>query len=135
MNNLIDRMMEKYGVECPNERPQDCKQRINQFGFTCLGCMEFDEEKEECTHKGSFPPFTPEKQLKIIKLMNVYGGFEIYRNKITFRIYHLGMEFNHCCDMAAFRGSFEETMAYLMVVIYSRITPAQRQQIKEILEG
>lgn len=128
--NPIEEMMKKYGVERPKEIPHKCLQRLEPYN--CLGCMKYDEEKEECTNEGGYPQFTPEKQLEIIKLISQRTPFGLeIEEKHKHTIFTINTDFGSIGSFI-----FEKALAeFLTTIFYYCSTEAQIQQIKEILEG
>lgn len=72
-----------------------------------------------------YPPFTAEKQLKLIKLLAKY----------VIKIDNTDDEFEFSTVYTASKfSSFEESLANLINIIWQDLTEEEKQQVKEILE-
>lgn len=67
----------------------------------------------------SYPPFTAENQLELIKLI----GKTLTSTECSDRLWDI-----------LWRNDFEEALASRVNLLYQDLTPAQRQEVKEILE-
>jgi len=123
MTNYIEEMMWIAGIEQPNEQPITCKDRQEVYGLNCLGCMKYDEEKEECTVKGDYPDFSAAKQLEIIKLID---GITIRSDCFIMQDYHLMVYFNG--------KDFTQALAQLTTELM-KANELDKQKVKEILNN
>ena len=114
-------------------------------GFQKKRKCEWDKDKESCFHSGfvtcdkctakierTYPPFTAEKQLELIKfLLKNYEGIDICK-RIN--------RFNFLVDNATFAGcryddkSFEGSLAGVINRLWADMSEEEKQQVKGILE-
>lgn len=123
--NPIEEMMKKYGVV---QKPDIC--------WRCLHIKKCENKECEVTIETNaqmeYPPFTPEKQLEIIKLISqrTTFGLEI-EEKHKHTIFTINTNFG---SIGSF--TFEKALAeFLTNIFYYCSNEAQKQQIKEILEN
>lgn len=77
-----------------------------------------------CDNRESYPPFTAEKQLELIKWISHHDGcFKVYLNSIEFGDTGFGSCF-----------TFEESLAKAVSNFLMSATDKEKQRIKEILE-
>lgn len=114
------------GLEWVCQNPDHCTyQNLSIIPENCSKCEYFEREM-------SYPPFTAEKQLELIKfLLKNYKGIDISK-KIN--------RFNFLVDNATFIGchhndkTFEESLAGVINRLWIDMSEEEKQQIKEILE-
>ena len=96
-------------------------------------CTNDNEEKcKTCDKvKISYPPFTAEKQLELLKLLIRHYKTEIYCRYANDK-YKLIIYTEDCCtsDM----DSFENALASVVCDIWGLLTEEEKQQIKDILK-
>lgn len=95
----------KHFTECPMKHTQ------------CEDCENF-----------VYPPFTPEKQLELIKWLGIRDEFNFYQNKVT----KDWIFYDHEKDATHY--NFELGLASWVNYLWQDLTDAERTQIKEILE-
>lgn len=76
----------------------------------------------------SYPPFTPEKQLELIKWLGIRDAFNFYQNKVT----KDWVFYDHEKDATHY--NFELGLASWIDYLWQGLTTEEKQQIKEILE-
>lgn len=77
-------------------------------------------------------PFTPEKQLELIKWLckNTYRNYF----KIIFDFQNKTWYMECDCYPTPNKRNFEESLAFLTISIWNDLTDKQKEEIKEILE-
>ncbi len=112
--NPIEEMMEKFGVE---------SKVVASYTFEC-GYNKKEYEKDVV----EYPPFTPEKQLEIFNFVAKRPDFTLFFDAEKRWVFIID-EYVGCDKDLIF------AFAKLITTLYSDLTAAQKQQIKEILEG
>ena len=121
--NPIEEMMEKFGVK-PLDRCRICGAQEFALGQ----CAEVDCEI-------IFPPFTPKKQLEIIKILSVFHNIEIFCGRSSENNEFYRIRISDTLHSSVIHKSLEYALAALLNKCFDTFAPTQRQQIKEILEG
>lgn len=134
--NPIEEMMEKYGVK--KVRPCDICDRLapgDQTGYACIGCNHCG--KDELI----YPPFTPEKQLEVIKLIAskkicslTINNYDYNKRSCIYRIFSDHIQGGYIGWFCECNKDFAIALANILTNLFMHLTPTQRQQIKEILE-
>lgn len=119
--NEIEKMYENAGIG----------KRMSCF-FTCSGetCSVDCEHFEKLDM--SYPPFTSEKQIELIKLLIKHEDFcwtIAQQGKDTKYVFYVGYEHSS----GDFK-EFTEAIAGIINDLWQDLTDAEKQQIKEILE-
>ena len=102
-------------------------------GFTLKDCT--DRDCKECGYY-DMPPFTAEKQLKLIEFMlKKYGeetiGFELWKDNSYHAMCHLGYDgFENYADSNTLCGA----IAGLITLYWQDLTEEEKASIKNILE-
>ena len=111
MTNNIQKLYELAGVE----------KRI----FSAVIQGEFPQR----IHERCYPPFTPEKQLELIKWLakNIIFGVLIHTFDSKFR-------FNIFKNRVISHTDFSQALAGLVCELWEDLTPEQQAEIKRILE-
>lgn len=106
------------GLEWVCQNPNHCVyQNLSVTPENCSKCEYFEREM-------SYPPFTAEKQVELIKWISHHDGcFEVHLNSIMFGDSGFG-----CCS------TFEESLARAVSNFLRSATEKEKQKIKEILE-
>lgn len=101
--------------------------------WTCRG-SEFCSTN--CKHYEStqlfYPPFTAEKQLKLIEWLST-KELKIRTNKQPYAVY-IGILDNNTCFCGCEGIYLDETLSELINHLWQQLTEEEKQQIKEILE-
>ena len=122
--NEIEKLMQNAGIKKVRycEVEEECP---SLFGHRCEDCDL--KPKPECY---TYPPFTAEKQLELIKwlIQEVnYLQLQYFGGKEYFFAFDLGAT-------VAMGGTFEETIARLINNIWQSLTEQEKTSIKNILE-
>lgn len=123
--NPIEEMMEKYRVR----KKTMCEWTCKDSEFCNASCVHYE------TKQNVYPPFTLKKQLSLFLLV-----CKLTRIEVSYKPSQTGQMF---CKLdvvdkphKSFIGlSFGKAVATLLRSCYDDLIPAQKQQIKEILEG
>lgn len=120
-------------------------------GFQKKRKCEWDKDKDACFHSGfitcdectakierTYPSFTAEKQLELIKWLGHrrHIDIDIYNIKGC-TIYDISNDYDWITDEHKFMfdsNTFEDALAGLINQMWHSLTEEERQQIKEILE-
>lgn len=122
----IEKLYKNAGIEKEFEKPAECAK--NPY-ITCDGCMLFDNIKGKCNNKKDYPPFTAEKQLKIIKLLSQQCDLAISHFREWEFIHFDGQESTHITGK-----DFTETLANYINSLWQDLTEQEKAKIKEILK-
>ena len=120
--NEIEKMYENAGIEkevipCP----------AKYYGYGCTR-NNWDDADCSCDIEG-YPPFTPEKQIELIKwLINKYKDISI-EHRIN--MYYIWVPKKYTGE---YNIEFSETLSHLICFLWQDLTDEERKQIKEILE-
>ena len=105
------------------------------YGYDCTR-NNWDDEDCSCDIEG-YPPFTPEKQIELIKWLGELDMLEIMRttreDKAWIIISEYGMSGNVYKHTSRTK-SFEESLASLTNSLWQDLTEDEKQQIRGILE-
>lgn len=122
--NPIEEMMKKYGVK----KIDPCEACTKKTWAECQACPKFEADPV-------YPPFTPEKQLETIKILSVSRNIEIFHSKSLKYNEFCRVRINDIAHSSVIHKSLYYALAALLNKCFDTFIPAQRQQIKEILEG
>lgn len=123
--NEVEKMYENANIKkevipCP----------AKYYGYDCTR-NNWDDEDCSCDIEG-YPPFTPEKQLELIKLLSYYYNITIsknFENDYTFQC-----EGDDVRRYVFTSGQdFAEQIASFVNLCYELLPEEERKQIKEIL--
>lgn len=138
--NPIEEMMEKYGVK--PKKPFRSTATGHKAYFT-VPAMEKRSDKdywELIEGADIYPPFTPEKQLELLKYITLLPDIDEikqYYNEPskTWNITVISIpEMGHTFSATGSNNDFAFSLAELIITLHPMLTPTQRQEIKEILE-
>ncbi len=131
----IEKMYENAGVEKEFEKPAIC---VKNPYITCNGCMLYDDKNGKCNNKKEYPPFTAEKQIELIKLLQRKNSYKFsfsstndnseylfFAHKDNTPVYELIVAGDKC---------YEEALAGFINTLWQDLTEEECKQIKEILE-
>lgn len=112
----------------------EIKKMYENAGFIQKRCKDYScimcDKQRDCN---KYPPFTAEKQLKLIKWLST-KELKIRTNKQPYAVY-IGLLGN---DNTCFYGCeglfFEQTLAELVNIHWQDLTEEEKEQIKEILK-
>ena len=112
--------IEKMYRRCKIKRQQTCRSSDTCYNGSlnkCEGCNSYQ-----------FPPFTPEKQIEILKLLCQRRFIEF--GTTPDNEYFL---YDHdCCQTHS--KHFEEAVSEFVCTLWQDLTPEEKQQVKGILE-
>lgn len=116
--------IEKMYMRCKIKKQQTCRSSDTCYNGSlnrCEGCNSYQ-----------YPPFTPEKQLELFKLLIKHPKTEVYCRYANSK-YKLIMYTEDCCahDM----DSFESALASVVCDVWGLLSEEERKQIAEILRG
>ena len=94
----------------------------------CNTCTRMSCVKNISYVKADYPPFTPEKQLELIKWLGVRDEFNFYQNKVT----KDWIFYDHEKDATHY--NFELGLASWVYYLWQDLTEEEKQQVKGILE-
>ena len=135
----VEKMYENAGIE-PSHYDA-CKiadsywlneELANEYGtfdnYMKLNCIyHYQECTDECRHaydRDTYPPFTAEKQIELIKKL---GNINIDIDNGVYMSSEILEVEAHCDD-------FEETLAEFVINLWQDLTESEQDQIKEILK-
>lgn len=119
MTNYIEEMMRIAGIKKRTMCAWTCK-----GSDLCNVSCEHYETKQEV-----YPPFTPEKQLEIIKLIFKKCFIDIQDNNIKFTYHDSPVTYN--MDL----NDFAQNLAALVNNIWRNLTEEDKEKVRRILEG
>ena len=134
--NQVEKMYENAGVEmefayleCHRGRSSICCPIDEcEKDERCMGCINSNAMEE--VYK--YPPFTAEKQIKIIKwLSDIANGIDICYDKYK-GLY--GMQIGLKYSGIGYNNDFAELLASRVNNIWGDLYPKNKEQIREILE-
>ena len=120
--NEIEKMYENAGIE-----------KLSVCEYTCMNATNCNVN---CVHYNDkttyYPPFTAEKQLKLIKWLCQ----KTYRNYLLFRYNFTNYYWQFECNMTDSDrvDNFSEALASVCNNLWQSLTEEERKQIKEILK-
>lgn len=121
--NSIEAMMEKFGVK---KKPNICWSCLKETTCPWEGC-EPDLKIAPLT----YPSFTPEKQLGVIRILSQTMGVLIKEDCIF-----TGFEHNNKDDLVCLEcKDFGVALAALLITKFDLLLTSQRQRIRKILEN
>lgn len=135
MTNHIEQMMKAAGVKPYKRTYYECKGGRSSICLCPqLGVLEkwCEKECEEMQEKQEFlyPPFTPAKQLELIKLIADFHCFKDLNGFWNMTSVDMGKHqiYSLCCEK-----SFEDSLAEFTTHLIARIT-IDKAEVKRILE-
>ena len=116
--NPIDQMMECYDVE----KKERCIGVVSFFlceDYDCCNCKRYQK---------TYPPFTAEKQIKLIKLIAMVSSIEIFTIK---KYFVCSADYSYC-----FLGDQDKDFSIALATLVTKMkNKLDHRQVKEILEG
>ena len=97
---------------------------VEKITFSAVIQGEFPQR----IHERCYPPFTPEKQLELIKWFDYFSYFP------TIGAFHMLFHFKDKQYHKIGFVSFEDTLAWLVCELWEDLTDEQKAEIKRILE-
>lgn len=130
--NETDKLYTNAGVT-PRRKCEFYEDCPYGFGHSCDNCdIEYRESNS------SYPPFTAEKQLEIIKLISKQGKVIIENwetDNIGFNVvFRANSNLRYITFDSITRQMFEEALAQVVNDIWQDLTPEEKTNIKNILE-
>lgn len=97
-------------------------------------CRKYENGKSDCNDK-SFPPFTEEKQLKLIRWIQINKYKQYLHFVDVVSSYFRGLKFETEEEEKKFIDSeYPQKLAKFVCELWDDLTPEQREEIKRILE-
>lgn len=111
----IEKMYENAGIEKEFEKPAEC---LKNPYITCDGCMLYDDKKGKCNNRKDYPPFTAEKQLRLIEWFISYSWW--------LNLKSLDKKLDFSLD-------FDEKLAKLVNRLWESFSYQEKEEIRGIL--
>ena len=133
----VEKLYELAGVE----KEFDYLECHRGTSSICCPLMDYESERDEhcegCVNSSkmqevySYPEFTAEKQIELIKLLAIKGDFEYTLDIAKNTDAYYTMYFD---DTRWTCKTFEETLAGLINSMWNKLTEAEHNEIREILK-
>lgn len=106
------------------------KEYCDRDSDACMTCCPEWENRQNCwKYKSAMPPFTAEKQIAILNFCLKWGQVHLLRGfDDEYRI-------ENCCYRQGYQPTIADAIANYINEKWEKLTPEERKQIKEVLNG
>lgn len=137
MSNEVEKMYENAGINTIPQKVKDCNYCYyyeEAYDAPCYVCTA-----DKCPfEKNIIPPFTAEKQISLIKLLQRKNGYKFSFSSTNDNSEYLFFAHKDNTPMyeliVAGDKYYEEALAGFINTLWQYLTPEEKQQVKEILK-